>query len=273
MPPGSDPGAARACRQLLRAAPPGILAERRTPSQAENPAELCKAIEASAERIRLLTWQPEPVRRWLPSPSVATLRWSASTAAITARIAAEILACLATRPRPLLPGISELTMTNAANAMSTSWNAWRHAASTSAMLTDAVAWHSPPPLRDDLTDLMIRMGRLAYANPLWAPTARRRAALKAPDQLTPGPAELRTVLAAVHHAADALARVASMNQAALSTSSDAGLILATSCPDAIPAPVSGLASIYQITRDAARCAAGALDVQAQTASTPSAFWR
>ncbi len=139
------------------------------------------------------------------------------------------------------------------------------------MLSDVAGWHSQPTLIDDLTDLMIRMGRLAYANPLWTPTARQRAALQTSDELAPGPAELLTVLAAVHHAADALARVAARDLEAVRASADAGRVFAAFCPEVISAPATELAEIYKITRDATRCAAGTLDVQAQTANTTSAY--
>lgn len=269
VPPCNTPGAAH--RQLLRSTPVGTRPARHPPAQAESPAGLCQAIEDSAERIRSLTFMPGSIRWWPPSPTLATWRWSARAAAIIGHIAGEILTGLAARSRPLLPGVSELTLTHAAIAMGTSWNAWRHAASTGAMLTDVVAWNSPAPLKDDLTDLMIRMGRLAYASPLWTPAAQDKAALKTPDELAPGPAELRAVLAAVHHAADALARVAARDLEAVRTSAAAGRISAAYRPEVIPAPASELRDIYQITHDAARCAAETLDGQAQAANAPSAF--
>ncbi len=40
------------------------------------------------------------------------------------------------------------------------------------MLTERISWDTPAPIRDDLTDLMIRLGRLAYINPLWTPGCR-----------------------------------------------------------------------------------------------------
>ncbi len=66
MPPDSGPQAASTYRQLLRAAPPGTPQARQPATQAENPADLCRAIEATAERIRLLTWRPES-GRWRPA--------------------------------------------------------------------------------------------------------------------------------------------------------------------------------------------------------------
>ena len=60
----------------------------------------------------------------------------------------------------------------------------------------------------ELSDLLLRMGRLARDNPHWAPARADRAPLRPPADLAPDADAVRAVVAAVHHAVDALAGLA-----------------------------------------------------------------
>ncbi len=55
---------------------------------------------------------------------------------------------------------------------------------------------------------MLRTGRLAYNNPRWTPACADTSPARDPADLAATAGDLRDVLAAVHHAIDAISRVA-----------------------------------------------------------------
>jgi hypothetical protein len=66
---------------------------------------------------------------------------------------------------------------------------------------------SPSPIGD----LVLRIGRLAYANPAWTP-ASGDSLPRTPADLASAAADLRVVLTAIHHATDTLTRIAATDR-------------------------------------------------------------
>ncbi|HVB46249.1 MAG TPA: hypothetical protein VNF47_26555 [Streptosporangiaceae bacterium] len=256
-------------RQLVRAVPAAMAAPRQTPDQPEPVVELCEGITASAERIRSLTWRPAPGSLWPPSPSLSAWRWSGHACAITGRISEQILAGLAERSSALGLMSTGPALSYAAIAAGTAWNAWRHTASMAALLTEAVPWEAPGALRDDLDDLMIRLGRLAYANPMWTPAASQRAPLKDLAELAPGAGDLRIVLAAVHQATDSLDRVATADLNSVRSADPRQIVPQVAAQ--VPASAAELVRMYEMTSHAMGRAAAAVGVPAAAAGTQSSF--
>ena len=60
---------------------------------------------------------------------------------------------------------------------------------------------------NEIGDLVLRLGRLAYANPGWTP-ATTAAVSRKPAELAPTLGDLRNVLTAIHHAVDTLTHIA-----------------------------------------------------------------
>jgi hypothetical protein len=64
------------------------------------------------------------------------------------------------------------------------------------------------PIVPDVSDMLVRAGRLAFANPVWTPRPAHRAPPRAPaDLIADGPA-LVAIITAAHHAVDGLAQAA-----------------------------------------------------------------
>lgn len=81
---------------------------------------------------------------------------------------------------------------------------WLVAAEAWDTVTDAQGRVSP--IVSDVSDMLIRTGRLAFANPAWTPRFTHRAPPRAPaDLIADGPV-LVTVITAAHHTVDGLAR-------------------------------------------------------------------
>ena len=144
----------RAYRDLLHAVPVSITPDRQPVRESEGLAGHCQGIELTASRLRSLSWQPPAARYWPPATTIPALRRSAYAAAIAGHICELTLNGLAERSRQLLPG-SGTILTHAATAMGTSWNAWRHVASASGLLTDTFDWTMASPVSDDLADLIV----------------------------------------------------------------------------------------------------------------------
>jgi hypothetical protein len=257
-------------RQLVRAVPAAMLPSRGPAGQPENIVGLHDQIAASAARIRTRTWRNPGSYMWPPPATLGTWRWHARACAITGRISEQILAGLAERSPALGQAGLRPALEHAAIAAGTAWSSWRQTASTAALLTESLPWAAPDPIRDDLTDMMIRLGRIAYSSPRWTPAASDHAPLKDPPELAPQADDLRVVLSAVQHAADALDRVAAADLASARAASP-GQTYQSATPDRFPVTMSDLLDLYEMTSQATGRAARAIDAPSVTADTPAAF--
>jgi hypothetical protein len=71
---------------------------------------------------------------------------------------------------------------------------------------------------------ILRSGRLAYRNPYWTPAYGNASLIRDPAGLAHSPGDVITVLAAVHHAVDAINQIAATDHAAvLETAASSGL--------------------------------------------------
>jgi hypothetical protein len=64
------------------------------------------------------------------------------------------------------------------------------------------------PVAAETDDLVLRAGRMAYSNPRWMPACGDASITRTPADLAPDSAHLRSVVAAVDHAIDAVAQIA-----------------------------------------------------------------
>ena len=162
-------------RALLHAIPTAAMTERISPREGESATELYIGIARTAERLRFIAFHAADRAAWSPSISARTWQYAATAAAITTDIAGVLLHALADH-RTDLRGVPT------ADTLVAARDTWQNLASTLA----SVATDTPPalgPEATDLSDLVIRMGRLASGNPaLDTPALRRTTGLRPPVQ-------------------------------------------------------------------------------------------
>ena len=195
---------------------------RRRPRGDEPVAALCSGAITTAERLRYLA--PARTSRTHPAAAPTAAAWQRTVhgVAITGHNCELVLRLLADRAsslgiNPAIPA----ALRHAADATSAAWAAWRAAARAFDTITtgkDAALTR----VAAEIGDLAIWAGRLAHTDPSWAPACGAGPGLRDPADLAFAPADLPTVVAAVHHAADAMAAVASADREAVRVAAASG---------------------------------------------------
>ena len=85
------------------------------------------------------------------------------------------------------------------------------------MTTGAFRGVGLSPVAAEIGDLAVRAGQLAYRNPHWTPACADASLTRDPADLAQVPGDVVSVLAAVHHAVDAIGRIAATDQDAVVT--------------------------------------------------------
>ena len=176
----------------------------------------------------------------------------------------------------------EARLSAAASAVNQAWTAWRTLTDAWDLIsTNADQAAGVSPVTADISDLALRMGRLAYQNPGWTPACGSARITRSPAALAPAAGELRAVLAAVHNATDAITRIAAQDQHAVQAAATGRhLYVPTRLVPAryttphpySPAPsarVNALLADYDHAASACAKATTALDDLALTADAPS----
>ncbi|HET9895164.1 MAG TPA: hypothetical protein VFQ44_09535 [Streptosporangiaceae bacterium] len=198
---------------LLHAIPAKTVPDRQPPQAGEPAGLLEDQIAVTAGRIRAWAhWHANRVP-WEPALTADSWRWTATAAAVACDVTAAIAVTLSQRAQELLGphgnGVPLFTATRRrAREACTAWRAVN--AAWGVMTTEVTGLTSP--IIPDTGDLVIRLGRLAFTDPLWDPARAKNATLRDPAALAPGPDGIVTALTAVHHAADALAALALADQ-------------------------------------------------------------
>jgi hypothetical protein len=145
-------------------------------------------------------------------------RKHALASAITGHASDLILRGLAERATQLAadPAICA-QLHDAADATRRAWPKWRAIAHHFDIICTGINGRADPdPVTAELADLVLRIGRLAYRNPHWTPARTHASHTRNPADLAPTPSDLTPVLAAVHAAADATARIAATDSETVS---------------------------------------------------------
>lgn len=202
-------------RRLLHAVPANIPPPRREPHGGETVAELCAGAAITAERLRHAAPILASQSRWPPTATVTSWRRDALAAAILGHSSELLLRLLATQAQHLAisPALAA-DLRLAADASGQAWPAWQAAAHG---LDIAKTGNSEAisPITAELGDLVLWIGRLAYGRPGWTPARGHASLLRDPADLAPAPADITAVLAAVHHAADAVTRIVPQDREAV----------------------------------------------------------
>lgn len=269
-------------RRLLAAIPANLPPPRVVPLEDETVPVLCERAALTAERLRQAAWSFARQARWSPAATSHSWRRAAFASAITGHASELILHLMEERATTLGTEPAVRTQLNqAADAIRQAWHARRVLASEWDILTTGThKAKAISPVTAELGDLVLRTGRLAYANPRWTP-ASGTATPRDPASLAPARRDLGAILAAVHHAADALARIAVEDRAAVGTAAtDGRLYLPTRLMPAecdiprryTPAPRSRtgtLLALYEHVIAADTRAVAALDTLAESLGSPS----
>src|SRR6266487_317543 len=193
------PAPARHPQRRPRTAPPAPGSETVT--------ELCQGTTGSAERIRRAAQSTGPDAAWSPLLSAESLSQSATCATVISYHCQILLHTLATRASD--HGSSRLSraLEASADAASQARAAWLAMARTWYQTrTDARGAISPAAA--EAADLAVWTGRLAYASPHWTLNLGPAHPARAPQELSPEPADIGIVLSAVHQATTTLTALA-----------------------------------------------------------------
>jgi len=211
-----------AARSLLGAIPVNAPPPR-PPLGADEPvAELCERIPVTAERLRHAALAFAARARWSPAATSLSWRRDALASAITGHASELVLRGLAERADQLgMVPLFGAQLRTAAGHLTRAWTSWREVAGQwDIVTTGAVRGAGLTPVAAEIGDLALRVGRLAYSNPHWTPAYSADSLTRDPADLAQTPGDVVTVLAAVHHAADAISRIAATDQQAVITAAD-----------------------------------------------------
>jgi hypothetical protein len=267
--------------ELLHAIPVNAAPQRQPPQDAETGAELAGQVAVSTARLRVLTYETAHQAAWSPAMTAESWRWTAIGAAVSCHLSQLMLTSLAEQVG-LDAGTSEAAaqLRLAAEMSADACARWRAVVTAWSEMTTETKGLTGPGV-GDVGDLVVRLGRLAFTDPQWTPARARRTSLRDPAGLAPGPAQFTAVLAAVHHAADALARMGEADRRAVDVAVRSSRIhLPTrALPEyydvpyrfayATPAGTAALLDAYQAATQASDLTVTALDAVAVTLNAPS----
>ena len=270
-------------RQLLAAIPAAAPPLRLLPGDGESVTQLCRGITITAERLSHAA-RTRP-GRWSPAATSAAWRRSALACAITSHASEIVLRTLTDRAAHL--GVDRAIidrLRGTATEMSQTWPTWRTVTNEWDILSTGIYNRTAStPIAAELGDLALRTGRLAYADPDWTPGYAGASALRGRAALARARDDIPTVIAAIHHAADAITRIALRHQQAVRTAaSERRLYLPTRLmPEEydIPRPYTlapskrtdKLLTTYTTAINASTRVTEALDELAATTGAPSAI--
>lgn len=211
-------------RDLLRAYPASMLPPRRLPEPSADITSLCHGAITSAARLRRAAWQSASE----PNPAPATitsLRQIAAASTVTSHHCELLLRAAGERATVHFP-TAEISqeMIQAADNAARARASWLTVARTLDNFTTQSRL-SPGPAAAEAPNLATWTGRLVYADPIWTlssgPTSQQRAA----STLVLNPTDLPLIVAAVHHAADALEAAAGAEHDQVQKAAQAGYLL------------------------------------------------
>jgi hypothetical protein len=213
---GSARAAQRHCpvpaadRELVHAIPARVLPPRRLPDGTEPVPALCDGVITTAERARHAAWLAARLEPRSPAISITSWRKIATASTVTSHHCHILLEALAARASQHDQHQASAALARAAADAATARGSWLQAADAFAPVTTDVRWHISPAAAD-ARDLALWTGRLTYAYPGWTLAHGPAHQTRTPEGLAPTQADARLVLAAIHHASEALSGLATAN--------------------------------------------------------------
>ncbi len=208
-----EPGA-KAAAFLLNAVPANIAPPRAKPAGAETISELRAAISSTATRLEYYFRRHDSHRDW-PSPAAGS-RWrhNALATAIISHNSELLLGILTSRARQL--GLTPDRVRDLQHASDAARLA-RTSCHAIAQLWDTLSTGTSrqPAAIGELDDLVLRIGRLARANPAWTPSRGDNSPLRPPDELAATVGDIADLLATIRHALSAITATTCRDQLAV----------------------------------------------------------
>jgi len=268
-------------RELLHAIPVNAVPPRRLPDGSEPVTSLCEGVIDAADRARHSAWASGAVPPRSPAITISSLRQVATASALTSHHCEILFRSLAARTAEdsehddLSAGL--LHAAEAAGRASSRWLSVAHAlddvtTDTRRHISRAAAGAS---------DLALWTGRLAYTDPQWTLASGPSHQARSPQRLAPEPNDVPCVVAAVHHACDAITRLAYADREQMRAAAGADRILvATQAPPDIwdipipfvPAPpkrIDAILTLYEYTSTASTQATASAADAATAIQAPS----
>lgn len=193
---------------LLHAIPASAPAPRHLPSGRETVAGLCDGIVTAAERAHSAALAEARTAPLAAGPASESFRQIAGNCTVTSWNCHLVLKAVAARSD--LPPHLTARLRSAAQVADRARAAWLHVAAQWDTITTTVRCDLSPAAAD-AEDLALWTGRLAYADPHWTPALGPGGTTRSPQDLVNSPAELRRVVAALHHTCHAITRLAAHN--------------------------------------------------------------
>ena len=263
----------RSERELLWAVPANVMPERRLPDVTDSVPELCRAVTTSAERARHAAWEAAALDARSTSISVTSWHRIAAASTVTSHNCHLLWSALADRVAQEHHGKLRDELREAAARAEKARDAWLHAAREYEAATTDIRGHISPAAAE-AAELALWTGRLVYADPGWTLASGPSQPAREPASLAPRIADMRGVIASVHHASDSLATlaVANLEQARAAVGARRLLIPTRSLPDNYdiphaftPAPPSYATSLLTRCQDTRQSAVGAAVVAGEIA--------
>ena len=247
--------------ELLRAIPASRLPARQLPDRSEPVTGLSDGVITAAERAQHAAWASAKVPPGSPAVTVSSWRRVAAASTLTGHHCAILLRSLADRTQDGGPG--ELTdgllqAADAAGRASARWLRVAHALDD--VTTDTQ--RQPSETATGASDLALWTGRLAYSDPQWTLASGPHHEARPPRSLAPEPDNIPLAVAAVHHACDAMTRLAhaDRDQVKAAAAADRILVAITAPLDIWDAPrpygpalrgqIDAMVALYDYTGDA-----------------------
>ncbi len=206
-------------------------------------------------------------------------RWTGTGAAVICNISEIMLRTLG-QATGRLSGAMAAQLLGAAEAASGACACWREVTAAWTDMTTGIGGLTAPGIADT-SDLVVRLGRLAFTDPGWTPIRSRSSPVRTSAQLAPDTRQAAVVAGAIHHAAEALACVAAADACAVRTAVCAGRIYVPTrtLPEYLdvphrywrppPARAAALIAVYDAAAAATDRLVSDLDLVAVTMNTPS----
>jgi hypothetical protein len=264
---------------LLAAIPVNALPQRPLLEGPETVPGLCDGVIATAERLRHLAWHAAQQPPGSPGLTVTSARQTAEASTVTSHNCVLVARTLAAASHGAYPAISA-DLAAAADAARQAGGSWYQIARALRQVTTDTRGHLSPAAAE-ARDLALWTGRLAYTDPTWTPSSGPHHPARPPQELAARPGDVPQVVAAVHHAGEALALLAETEHDQLRAAAHAGRILVPTrtLPDdyniprpyatALPEHTGPLLARYRDARQATRQAVTPIGRAADATGAPS----
>jgi hypothetical protein len=239
----------KANRELLRAVPVNAPPPRGLVADPESVPELCQAVITTAERARHAAWTATGQDPQSPAISVASWQRIASAAMVTSHHCQVLCGTLADRTSREPTALAlHADLAQAAEHAGSARGAWLDATREYQEITTDIRDHMSPAAAE-AAELAFWTGRLAYGDPAWNLSSGPSHAARPGEALAPELADLPDVVAAIHHACEAVGQLATANleQAKSAIRGDRVLVPTRVLPENydIPSPYTPAPASYQ----------------------------